>query len=155
MAAYTTLDNVRGLMAQFTISATTKPTETQAQVIVDETADEINAKLASAGVTTVPVTTPTYYTGWLGRVNAYGAAAAILKSMFPAAVGAGETPAWAFWEKRYQEALTKIGSGDGIPPEILSGARIRPSSYFTRYPTEEVDLSQSNSEPFFRRRKTF
>lgn len=153
--AYATIDEVQGMMAQFTISSTSKPSTTQATAIIDDIGYEVETHLAGAGVT-VPVTEPSYFLGWLGRVNAYGAVAAILKSMFPSAVGAGETPAWAFWETRYRNALKGIDEGDLIPPGITSTSRVTPSTFFTRYPTEgRSDLVGTPGESWFTRSKIF
>jgi len=148
MAAYATLDDVRGLIGQFTIDATSKPTATQAQVIVDDTADEIDVRLAGAGFL-VPVTAPAYFLDWLGLLNGYGAAAAILKSKLPDATGQGDTPAYAFWEARYQAGLDDISSGTvGIPDAATGTGLILPSTYFTRNPDVE-EATGAIAEPMF------
>ncbi len=152
--AYATLDEVRALMAQFTIGATSTPSVTQAQAIVDETSDEIDMRLSAAGVA-IPATAPAGFLSFLGRLNAYGATAAILKSMFPGATGAAETPAYAFWEKRYLAGIKAIVDGTAIPPDAPTGSgTVNPSTYFTRNPDAEEDLGDI-AEPRFKVSKVF
>ena len=151
---YATLDEVRGLMAQFTIDATSTPTATEATAILDETSDEIDMRLSAAGVA-IPATAPAGFLNFLGRLNAYGTAAAILKSMFPGATGAAETPAYAFWEKRYRDGLKAIVDGSAIPPDAATGSgTVNPSTYFTRNPDAEEDLGDI-AEPRFKMNKVF
>lgn len=145
--------DVQGLMGKFTISAGSIPTTTQAQRIIDEVSAEVDAHLLGIGVT-VPVTAPAQFLGWLGLVNAYGATAAVLKSMFPAATGPAETPAYAFWEARYKAALKSIDDLSIIPGDVVATHRIAPSTYLTRNPSIEENLGDI-AEPFFKRGKSF
>lgn len=152
--AYAVIADVQDLVAQFTIDANSKPSVSQATTILNDTSDEINARLAARGLTT-PVTSPASFLRALALLNAYGAAAAVLKSMFPAAVGPNETPAYAFWEKRYQDGLAAIGDGSMIPPDAASNANvIDPSTYFTRNPDTEEPIG-AIAEPMFKMGKTF
>ena len=153
---YAELSDVQALLAKFTVGGTTKPTVTQATAIIRDVSAEIDAALAGAGFA-VPVTAPAWFVNYLGLVNQYGAAAAILKSMFPEAAGATEqTPAvYAFWESRYQKALKALRDGSAIPPGLAAGsAQVTPSTYFTRNPDEEEDLGVI-AEPFFKRSTVF
>jgi len=150
--AYATRSDVEGLIAQFNVNASTKPNAIQIDTIIAGVSNEIDVYLGP--YVTVPVTTPDYFYGWLKQLNAYGAAAQVLKSMFPATVGAGEIPAWGFWKSLYDAGIKSIKDGDILPSEIQTGsARIRPSTYFTRNPTEEEDLGFA--EPFFKSGKIF
>lgn len=154
MAAYGTLDDVRALVAQFTIDANSSPDETVAAVIVDETSEEIDTRLSAAGVA-IPATAPASFLGFLSRLNAYGAAAAILKSMFPGATGAAETPAYAFWERRYRDGLKAIADGTAIPPDAPTGSgAVNPSTYLTRNPNTEENLGDI-AEPLFKMSQVF
>jgi hypothetical protein len=147
--------DVEALMAQFAIGAYTKPSGPQVDAIIAATSNELDAWLSGAGVT-VPVTEPAYFLGWLSSVNAYGAVAAVLKSMFPDSVGPGETPAWAFWESRYKAALKGISDGSMLSGAILGTAgRITPSNYFTRNSGDEEEVLGSIAEPFFKRGMQF
>src|SRR3989304_5814371 len=96
--AYAVIADVQALLPKFTLGAATKPTATQATAIINDVSVEIDAALAGAGYA-VPVTAPSWFVDYLGLVNQYGAAAAILKAMFPeAAGGTDQTPAVdAFW----------------------------------------------------------
>ena len=147
--AYAVRTDVEGLIAQFTLDANSKPTQTQADTLIDDTGDEIDVVLSSAGVA-VPVTTPTYFKEALKFLNAYGAAAAILRAMFPDATGSGETPAYAFWEARYKAGLKGLKDGSHIPPGVTrSAGYVPPSTYLTRNPDEEEDLGDI-AEPQFK-----
>src|SRR3990167_5577380 len=110
--AYAVLTDVQALIAKFPISTTTKPTDTQATAIINDVSVEIDATLAGGGYT-VPVTSPLWFVDYLGLVNQYGAAAAILKAMFPEAAGAtDQNPSiYAFWESRYQRAMKALRDG--------------------------------------------
>jgi len=152
--AYSTSTIIQGLLAQFTLGASSKPTDTQIGTIIAEVDADLNVALAGQGIV-VPVTTPAYYVTWLEGVSAAGSAARVLKSMFPNTTGAGETPAYAFWQKIYTDALAGIKSGAMIPPDAISGGtRFAPTTYFTRNPDEEEDLGII-SEPFFHRGRPF
>ena len=148
--AYADLDDVQGLIAKWTVGTTTTPTMTQATAIINDVSFEIDAALSANGIA-VPVTTPAWFVSWLSLANQYGAAAAILKSMFPGATGPDETPAYAFWESRYQKALKGIKDGSLIPPGLATNeATVAASTYFTRNPDTEEDLGDI-AEPFFKR----
>ena len=151
---YAELSDVQALLAKFTVGGTTKPTITQATAMISDVSLEVDAALAGAGFA-VPVTTPTWFVNYLGLINQYGAAAAILKSMFSDSSGPDETPAYAFWESRYQKALKALRDGSAIPPGLAAGsAQVTPSTYFTRNPDEEEDLGDI-AEPFFKRSTVF
>jgi hypothetical protein len=147
--AYAAIADVQRLIAQWPLSNTSTPTTAQATAITDDTAAEIDARLASVGVT-VPVTAPASFLRALALLNGYGAAAAILKSMLPGATGPDETPAYAFWEKRYQDGLAALISGDGtIPPDVIgSSSSVLPSTYLTENPDTELRIGR-NAEPMF------
>ena len=156
MAAYGTLDDVRGLMAKFAIDANSTPDETQAQAIVDETSDEIDMRLSAAGVA-IPATTPAGFLNFLGRLNAYGAAAAILRSMFPQGGGATDSnpTVYAFHERRYRDGLKAIADGSAIPPDAPTGSgAVNPSTYLTRNPDTEEELGDI-AEPIFKMSQVF
>ena len=154
--AYAVIADVQALFPKFTLGAATKPTTTQATAIINDVSVEIDAALAGAGYA-VPVTAPSWFGDYLGLVNQYGAAAAILKAMFPEAAGSADTtPAiYQFWESRYQRALKALRDGSAIPAGLAaSSAQVMPSTYFTRNPDEEEDLGDI-AEPFFKRSTVF
>ena len=152
--AYAVIADVTELLAQFTLDANSSPSTDQATNILSDISDEIDTALASKGIS-VPVTAPTYYKDALGRLNAYGAAAAVLKSMFPDATGAGETPAYAFWEGRYKRGLEGIKNGTLIPPDLTKGSgEVAPSTYLTVNPDAEVEDGDIAGS-FFTRAKVF
>lgn len=147
--AYADLTGVQALISQFTIGVSTNPTSTQATAMIADVSNEIDVHLASAGFTTVPVVAAGYLLEWLKALNEYGAAAGILKSAFPDAVGPGDTPAYAFWEERYQAGLKFIDDGKLSVPDVTSdSAAVLPESYLTRNPDAEEDIGVI-AEPLF------
>lgn len=152
--AYATVEQARELIPQYTIGVSSRPTITQATAIIDATSSEIDVALSGAGLS-VPVVAPSYFVEWLSQLNKYGAVAAILKAMFPDAVGPDDTPAYAFWEKRYREGLKAISDGSMIPGGSTPGAgSVMPSSYLTRNPDEEQEIG-TIAEPQFTMGKVF
>lgn len=154
--AYGSITDLQDLIAQFTIGASSKPNTTQATAIIADISNEIDVALTSVGVT-VPVTTPAYFLDWLGRLNAYGAAAAVLKSMFPDATGPGDTPAYAFWNDWYQRGLATILDGSVVPTVIVtpgSGTFVLPETYLTRNADEELATGDI-AEPLFKMGKIY
>lgn len=140
MATYVEVSDVKAIIAAFDVGRETNPDRLEADTIVIDTDAEINSVLDAAGLS-VPVTTPSHFVDWLKALNKYGAAAAILKSMFPDAAGPGETPAYAFWEARYRNALKMFAKGQGIPDSATKGGGdLNPSTYLTRNPDVEEDL---------------
>lgn len=147
--AYTTLDDVRSLIAQFTVDASSKPAATQVQAMTEDISTEIDSVIAAAGYA-VPVTAPSWWINWLALLNAYGAAATALKSMFPGASGVGENPAYAFWEQRYKDGLVRLADGSAIPPAVArSVAAVGASTYLTRNPDADEYIGDL-AEPHFK-----
>lgn len=146
---YTAIEDVERLIAQFVLGDSTKPDITQSQSIISDTEYEVNTYLSAKGVD-IPVASPSYFVEWLGLLCSYGSAAAILKSMFPSATGAAETPAYAFWEARYKAGLKGIMDGTLIPSDMIPAKQIRPSTYFTRNPDSNEPLG-TIAEPWFER----
>lgn len=150
--SYAVIADLQDLIAQFPISVSSTPTTPQATTILTDISNEIDTRLSGRGIL-VPVTTPTSFVRALALLNAYGSAAAVLKSMFPGAVGPGETPAYAFWEKRYQDGLANIV--ELIPVDaVVNAAWIEPSTYLTRNPNVEESLGDI-AEPLFSMAKVF
>ena len=156
MAAYAALADVQGLIAKFTISASSKSTDTQAGVIITDVSAEIDSVIAGAGYA-VPVTAPAWFLNALKLLNAYGAAAAVLRSMFPDRTGGedGSSALESFYAAQYNRGLRRLATGEAIPPGLAAGsAQVTPSTYFTRNPDEEEDLGDI-AEPFFKRSTVF
>jgi hypothetical protein len=151
------LADVQGLIATFTIDAGSQPTDTQATAIIAGISSEIDAILGSAGYA-VPVTAPASFVGFLKLLNEFGAAAAILTSMFPGALedpqNLADARSSAYWAARYKAGLDLLESGKVIPPDLLSGAVVAPSTYFTRNPMTE-ELLGDIAEPTFKRSQVF
>lgn len=141
--AYADTEQVNGSLGPHPATAGTAPTLTDLEGIIDGIAAQIDTVLQSAGVATVPVTSAvnSAFHAYLVQVNVWGAAAEHLQAAFPEATGPGENPAYAFFERRYREALAAFRKGQDIPAALLGGSNDpAPSSYFTRNPEEEEKL---------------
>lgn len=152
---YADLDDVRGLLAKSLSNGTDfgdagAPTEVQAEAIIASVSAEIDVVLAARGIT-VPVTEPAYFLSSLLPVNAHGAAARILRSWFPDAVGPGEQPAYAYWQALYDGAIEAMKDGSMIPPGApTSGQRVVAATHLTEYPDEDPDLGEQANPAFTR-----
>ena len=147
--AYATQADVDSLIARYVPTTTTTPNLTQSALIIDGVSDEIDSAIAGAGYT-VPVTTPAYFLDYLSYVNALGAAAAILRSMFSDSTEGAAIGAYQFWYDWYKSALERLAGGEGIPPEVTTNAAyVAPSTYLTNNPDTEVDLGDI-AEPLFK-----
>ena len=144
--AYCTTTDVNAILGVHPATSSTTPTLTQLGLMIDDISAQMDAYLKGAGIASVPVTSSQDSTvaAFLIGVNKWGAAASFLKGMFPEATGPGENPAFAFWEKRYNNVLDGWLDKDGpkgIPANLLGGAGdANPSTYFTRNPDQEETL---------------
>ena len=155
--AYATSAEVQAAIAKFTITSTTKPTSSQLTTILAEIDGYIDSILSAKGIA-VPITAPAHFTQALQSIGVAGTAARVLKSMFPDAVGADETPAYAYWQARFDDGIKALVDGSLIPDDPLvigtTSGYVAPSTYLTNNPDEEVDLG-TIGEPFFTRGKVF
>lgn len=153
--AYAKIKDVKTLIPKINMGGTTEPDSVEVDKIIVSVSAEIDSRLAANGYT-VPATAPSGFLTYLTVVNAYGAASAILKGIFPDATGAGESPAYAFWEKRYQTELLRIETGAAIPTTLSAGSSLKPRTYLTEHPNieDDVDLGTAG-EPFFKRNKVY
>ena len=110
-------------------------TSANASDIMDGIAADIDGRLAGYGFS-VPVTSPATATEYLLSVNVWGAVAEIQKAQFRSGTGPNTEGAWAFYEKRYRDALA--GLRDWAEGVLGVGTGIMPGSYTLRYPDEDV-----------------
>lgn len=150
---YATEVKVEGNIAQHTIDGTSAPTSAQLTVIIEDVDGLIDSCLASQGVT-VPVTTPAHFLDFLEGLSAAGASARALKSKFPDATGPGETPAYSYWQKIFDNGIMGLKDGSLIPNDAVKGSLIAPSTYLTINPDTEVDLGDI-AEPIFKVAKDY
>lgn len=155
--SYATNGEVQGAIAKFTVGAATKPTTTQMTTMISEVEGFIDSVLSARGITT-PITAPSQFVSALQGIAVAGTAARVLKSMFPDAVGAGETPAYAYWQKLFDDGIKALVDGSLIPDDPLvvgsASGYVAPSTYFTNNPDEEAEIGVI-AEPFFTRGKVF
>jgi len=136
MTTYTTLSAVLlRLGRNGDLTATTAPTLTEAATIHEGITADINAALATGGVTP-PVTSPAALVSWLGAVESWGTCAEILKTRFQDLSGVNTEGAWTFFETRYQDAIKWIRDGSAA---TLAGSGMEPASDLTRNPDTEQD----------------
>lgn len=151
---YASIEDVKGAMAKWTLDANSKPTENEAISMIRDVSLEIDAVLGGIGLAT-PATAPPEFVVSLKLLNQYGATARILRSMFPDAAGPGETPAYAFWERNYDDGIKALKKGEGIPSGVATTASlVKPQTYLTRNPDKEETLGDI-AEPFFKAGKEF
>lgn len=146
--AYATEAKVESMMAQMTVTGSTKPTSTQVALIITDVDAELDVVLAAQGIAT-PVTAPADFLNWLVGISSIGVTARALRSMFPDVTGPGEQPAYRYWQKLYDGALAGIKDGSMIPPTVSAGGAVSPSTYLTRNPDAEEDLGDI-AEPKFK-----
>lgn len=136
--AYCTIIDVQGFNAsRGAYSATTKPTSTQVNTMIDMIAAEIDSILTTRGVTT-PVTSPADLVTYLRRVNALGAAADAESAMLPSATKA--SPHLKDLRDQYEAALELLRNEEsstltvGLLPWSylgeLTGSSDEPECYF-------------------------
>lgn len=140
---YTDVDKVNRILGPHAVSDTTPVTRESAELLVKAVQSEIDTELAMLGVTSaLPFATVSPFRTYLGAIASWGVAAQILKASFPEATGPGESPAYAYWEKKYQEALEEVTEEDAIKVLIGLGATTylsaQASGYFTRYGDDEA-----------------
>lgn len=150
--AYTDTDAVNGALGPHAATGNTTPTITQLSAMIEGINSQIDTCLKSVGVASVPVTSAvdSTFATFLAEVNKWGAMAEFLKAMFPEATGPGENPAFAFWQRKYDDVIKGWKDPDGpfgLPTGLLGDpGDADPSTYFTRNPNEEEvlgDLQES------------
>jgi hypothetical protein len=143
--AYCTITDVQSLNPKRTYGATTTPTTTQVNSLIDLIAADIDVILAAKGYTT-PVTTPTAFANWLKLLNAYGAAAEAEAAMFPETVDKGSTPHANDLLKKYNERLEMLRKGE-VTPESIKGEDVSSFYHVMEYQDEFPD-------PAFRKKES-
>jgi hypothetical protein len=138
---YSTNIQVNRNLGPHTVSIDTIVTVAEVDALRTETAAQIDAVLASLNVT-LPITPGHALLAYLGAVESWGVTAQALKMMFPEAVGPGESPAWAFWQKKYDDALLMLRDGVGVYQDLSDIEEMVASSYFTNNPETEAELGQ-------------
>ena len=83
---------------------------------------------------------------YLKAVESWGTCAEILKVRFQDDSGPNSEASWAFFEKRYREAMDRIWAGSFVD-EMASDPAL-PTSYFVEHPDTESDLGDI-AEPRF------
>lgn len=146
--AYATLRDVEALNPQRgPYGDTTVPTAAAVEGFIADIAAEIDAVLGSQNIV-APVTEPSTFLAVLRRLNALGAAGQAEMAAFPNQPGGGDVGGSAsgprYW-RMYQDGLTRLVNGEGIPSvALMSKARIRPraATYAEDAPAPVFSMSQ-------------
>ncbi len=132
-AAYTPSD---GGAAGF--SAATAPTADYIANLINEVSSDIDMALGSVGYS-IPATTPSEFVLWCGQLCADGVAAIALKSLAPGQIyspnGGPVTPAYAYYQKLYDDRIKGILNRDLVWPGAPMGNASLPSTYLTDNPS--------------------
>lgn len=108
--AYCTVSDVQAMMGQ-SFTATTRPTATEVQAAIDETAAELDGVAEAAGYN-VPVS-GTASVLIMKRMNAYGASV----NAWHTGVIADEEPARViYWKEQYTNFITRLRKGEQTLP---------------------------------------
>lgn len=109
--SYCSLSDVSPLVPTIgVLTASTVPTAAQGEALIATCAAEIDGVLSATDYE-LPVT-GTEALSYLATVNAYGAAAFILKARYPTSAGTGgDSGASTFWAERYAACLESIRAG--------------------------------------------
>lgn len=130
---YATTDTVNGLLGVHAATATTPVTLTQLESMIEGVSFQMDFVLRGVDVDLDSLEDD--FQSYLAQVNAWGAAAEYLKASFPEASGLGESPAYAFWEKKYQDAIKAFRMRQDIP-----------SSQVYTSPSRQEDTPRTNPE---------
>lgn len=150
---YASPHDVQRLIARVpNIGSSSMPNSGQVTEIIADVSAEVEIHLLSAGFT-IPAGLPSSFLRWVGLIVQEGTAAIVLKSAYPesmqAANGGPVVPAYAYYEKKYQDALKLIDSGNLNIADAQNGDPVvGPSSYFTRNPDVEETLGEIAEPPF-------
>lgn len=150
--AYASLTDVQSLNPKRTYSATSTPSSTQVEALINLIYGQINNVLSSQGYI-VPVTTPSELVTALQLLNAAGAAAMAEMGMFPETSDKGSTPHWkALWEM-YQDGLESLRKGEipaglgKISEELAAGSLYTSGAIESdHYPEPVFRISGSDKE---------
>ena len=138
--AYCTITDVQSLNPKRTYGATTTPSTTQVNSLIDLIYGQINTVLESQGYTT-PVTEPASLVTALQLLNAQGAAAMSEMGMF-SAQEKGSTPHWKVLWEAYQDGLESLRKGQ-VPQSLGKGGdALNAGSLYTAADTDQDDYPE-------------
>jgi hypothetical protein len=150
---YCTVAEVEAMIPQWP-KTTWPPTLNAAEEIVAINA-EVNMVLANHDMTVPFVSDGTavqaLFFDYLKMVCRNGVAWRVVRSLFPEATGAGETPAWADFKSKFKDGLKGLSSGDMIP-QTLDIVPTSPSTLDDTHGSEEVNpsLGTHHKHAFYR-----
>lgn len=133
--AYAAFVNVQNRIARHVLTTSTPVKPDQVDEFVEDVSSEIDAILVQIGYA-VPVSEPDWFMTRLRSLNADGAAAITLKSLFPEATGPGGSPAWSFYQRRYDAGIKSLL--DGAHPKAANV--LTAETYFTDHPSKDIPL---------------
>lgn len=141
MTSYASLQQVQGLVPLVPIGPSTTPSQAQVQQYIDSRSAEIDATLASLGFET-PITAPPEVVADLAQLNAEAAAGDIWLSTFVAAPGVNGQANGQALLKSYEDRLTGMRMGVGIPVGLgYTETNRTPRSYATDMNSIGMDMN--------------
>ena len=140
--SYAVADDVNVLMGPHKVTASTAFTLTDLTAILLRLSARVDGLLSSVGLGVVPVVDDgsietSILLAHLKTIVSWGGAAIAFRTLFPEAVGPGETPAFAYWDKKFTDASVRLAARNDIPRRLF-GSRFAVSSYFTKSPAAEL-----------------
>jgi len=150
--SYSTTAEINRLLGPHAVTASTPVTTTDVDNMRATMADFIDGQLSSLGVSTVPVTNAIVM-ATLAGIESWGVTAQVLKALFPEAIGPGEQPAFAYWQKLYDNAMKDLSAmvvGWAKGGLVTATKVSEVSSYFTENTEEEADLGDLEGTSLFK-----
>jgi len=150
--AYSTTAEINRILGPHAVTATTPVTTTDVDALRATISGVIDGELSALGVSTVPVANAVVM-ATLAGIESWGVTAQVLKALFPEATGPGEQPAFAYWQKLYDEAmkgLSKMVAGWAKGGLVTTtGAKVV-SGYFTEHTEDEAELGDLEGASLFK-----
>ena len=143
---YSTTDDVNTLLGPHKVTSDTSFTLANLTAVLLRLSARVDAILNSVGFAPVPVVDDSsteigILLGHLKTVVSWGGAAISFKANFPEAVGPGETPAYAYWDKKWTDALIRLAARQDVPRSLF-GTIYQAASYFSENPDQELIVGQ-------------
>lgn len=140
--AYCALTDVEARVRGVALSTTSTPKAAEATAMMADDYAEINAAIASHGVT-VPVTTPASFVAWLLGVNADGTAAKVAAVAYADDDGINADRGVGLLERRWRDAMKRLWDGTAIPAELSVSSAALPTSYSVEFPDDHAVIGTS------------
>jgi hypothetical protein len=151
---YCSLDHVRTLLPAKTFDATSRPSESDVQVMIEAISAEVDGLIHGTYNVMVPVTQGPIALGYLKTLVGWGTAGTVELASVGGVSGAGDsgpgdTPRRSYWQI-YQDRLKRLlDTEKGVladAPVATTRVNVRPlmQSFFTKNPTDDRDVGMAS-----------